>query len=75
MSYLKQTPKTYNECFYPQLREARSFLNALDNALQKSGAEARRQCQIIGWNEDTKQFLLAALECHDREARINISWE
>lgn len=67
------TAKSYNDNFYPRLRRARSFANCLDNALQKGGGDALRQCRIVGWDEDTKRFLLDALECYDREVRLNIN--
>ena len=51
---LQKTPEMYNSFFYPSLNRACSFVNCLDHALQKSGEEAKRQCEIIGWGEDTK---------------------
>lgn len=66
------TAKSYNRDFYPLLRRARSFVSCLDDALQKAGDDTIRQCQIIGWDEQTKYFLLAAIECYDREIRMNV---
>lgn len=68
----KCTAKSYNDNFCPSLRRARSFVNCLNNALQKAGDDAIRQCQIIGWDEQTKCFLLAAIECYDRVVRMNV---
>lgn len=48
------------------------MVSSLDNAYQKSGIDAQNQCRIIGWNDSTKRFLLAALECYDREVRMNV---
>ena len=72
---LQQTPYMYNSFFYPSLNRARSFVNCLDHDLQKSGEEARRQCEIIGWGDDTKLFLLAALKAYDRCVRSRICLE
>lgn len=74
MSYLKYTPKAYNENFYPIYSKARSFLNCLNDAVEYSGTEAQKQVKIIGWSEEVKQFLFAALECYDREVRNNINF-
>ena len=74
MSYLKQTAKSYNENFYPNLMRARSLVNCLDDALQKAGGDAVKQCKIIGWDEETKRFLLNAIECYDREVRMNVNF-
>ena len=68
----KCTAKSYNDNFYTSLRRARSFVNCLSDALQKAGDDAILQCQIIGWDEQTKRFLLAAIECYDREVRMNV---
>lgn len=72
MSFLKYTAKAYNEDFYPGYSKAISFLNCIDGALEYCGAEAQRQAKIVGWDEDTKRLLYAALVCYDREVRSNI---
>lgn len=72
---LQKTPEMYNKLFYPSLNRACSFVNCLDHALQKSGEEAKRQCAIIGWGEDTKLFLIAALKAYDRCVRSRICLE
>lgn len=72
---LQITPKMYNSFFYPSLNRACSFVNCLDHALQKSGEEAKRQCEIIGWGEDTKLFLIAALKAYDMCVRSRICLE
>ncbi len=74
-SELQQTPYMYNSFFYPSLNRACSFVNCLDHALQKSGEEAKRQCEIIGWGEDTKLFLIAALKAYERSVRNRICLE
>ena len=55
------TIKEYNEKFYPQCNKAFSFVNCLDHALQKSDDNARMQMKVIGWDDETKDFLLDAL--------------
>ena len=68
------TIKEYNEQFYPQANKAFSFVNCLDHALQKSDDNARMQMKVIGWDEDTKAFLLDAIRRIERDARDSYRW-
>ena len=68
------TVKEYNE-WHSKLNHAKSFVNCLDHALQKSDDNAKMQLRVIGWSEELKSFLNNAIECYDEKMRseINIS--
>lgn len=68
------TVKEYNEKFYPIANKAFSFVNCLDHALQKSDDNARMQMRVIGWDEDTKNFLLEAIQRMQNDARDSYKW-
>jgi hypothetical protein len=68
------TVKEYNEIFYPQYNKAFSFINCMEHALQKSDDNARMQMKVIGWDEDTKLFLLDALEKMHEAAKDSCKW-
>lgn len=68
------TIKEYNEQFYPQFRKALSFVTCMDHALQKSDDNARMQMKVIGWDEDTKMFLLDALHRIEGAAKDSCRW-
>ena len=68
------TIKEYNEQFYPQCNKAYSFVSCLDHALQKSDDNARMQLKVIGWDEDTKEFLLEAISRMQSAAKDSCKW-
>lgn len=68
------TVKEYNEVFYPQCNKAFSFVNCIDHALQKSDENARMQMKVIGWDEDTKAFLLDAIRRMEDSVRESYRW-
>jgi hypothetical protein len=68
------TVKEYNEVFYPQANKAFSFVNCMDHALQKSDDNARMQMKVIGWDEDTKAFLLDAISRMQNDAKDSLRW-
>lgn len=68
------TIKEYNEQFYPQFRKALSFVTCMDHALQKSDDNARMQMKVIGWDEDTKAFLLDAICRMENAAKDSLRW-
>lgn len=68
------TIKEYNEQFYPQYNKACSFVSCLDHALQKSDDNARMQMKVIGWDEDTKAFLLDAINRMKSAAKDSYMW-
>lgn len=68
------TIKEYNEHFYPICSKAASFVSCMDHALQKSDDNARMQMKVIGWDEDTKLFLLEAIERMKAQAKDSYMW-
>lgn len=68
------TIKEYNEIFYPLCNKAFSFVNCMDYALQKSDDNARMQMKVIGWDEDTKAFLLDAISRIQSAAKDSYRW-
>jgi hypothetical protein len=57
------TVKGFNTNVCPKLANARAFLHALDNALEKGESEeAKRQVQIAGWGEEVRATLLDAID-------------
>lgn len=56
--------KMYNETFSPILNKAESFISNLDHALEKSDENARMQCRVIGWDDDTKSVIKAAITAY-----------
>ena len=68
------TVKEFNESFCPQYQKALSFVVCMDHALQKSDDNARMQMKVIGWDEDTKAFLLDALRRMEDAARDSYRW-
>lgn len=68
------TVKEFNEYFYPQYNKALSFVDCLDLALQKCDDNAHMQMKVIGWDEDTKLFLLDALSRIENEAMNSCKW-
>ena len=69
------TPRQYNECFRRVHDKALSFVSCLDHALQKSDANARMQLDCIGWDEETKNFLLDAIQKMNESARESYRWD
>ena len=68
------TVKDFNEHFYPQYNKALSFVDCMEHALQKSDDNARMQMKAIGWDEDTKMFLLDVLRRIENAARDSYRW-
>ena len=62
----------YNEQVYPALNKADLFLANLDHALQKSDDNARMQCRLVGWDEDTKNLLRRLVEDYRKEVKKTI---
>ena len=68
------TVKEFNENFWLQYNKACSFVNCMEHALQKSDDNARMQMKVIGWDEDTKSFLLDAIRRMEDSARESYRW-
>lgn len=57
--------QTYNKVFLPQWTMASLFIRNLQLTLEgKCDKESLRQLQIIGWNEETKKFILDVLNLY-----------
>lgn len=68
------TVPEYNKIFYPAWNKARSFVECFEHALQKSDDNARKQMECIGWDEETKQFLIDAVYMMKDAAKTSYSW-
>lgn len=66
------TVEEFNKDIIPKIRHARTFLNSIGNAVYKSGPEAMKQFTCIGWNKETTNTILVALDKLEEEARNNI---
>ena len=62
----------YNNEFYPAYNKAECFVRTLDHALQKSDENARMQCRVVGWDDDTKDFLTKALQAYKAQVKKTI---
>lgn len=47
----------YNNEIYPLLNKAECFVANLNHALDKSDDNAKMQCRVIGWDDETQQLL------------------
>lgn len=65
--------KSFNEVIAPRLCSARGFLGALNNAIEKSGPEAKNQMSIIGWNQEMEKFLFQALNALEKSEKSKIT--
>lgn len=70
MDNLPKNIAEYNE-FYKKVQTAESFLTTLDHTADKLGGNVKEQLGIIGWNEDTRRLLGAALLKYKEEAKEN----
>lgn len=67
----EMTVKKYNTEFSMAIDHAKVFVNALDQAIQKTNDTegAAKQLACIGWNDECKQMLLTALDSYDKSVR------
>lgn len=65
------TVKEYNKKFSPLLDNAKVFINAIDHAMQKTDdyKGAVKQLACIGWGDECKNTILAALDVYDDSVR------
>lgn len=58
------TIQEYNTKFYPRYKNAKLTIVNMEHAIEKcdNPDAVRYQLECIGWNEDTRQFLLKALD-------------
>lgn len=66
------TVQQYNNEIYPALNKADCFLANLDHALQKSDENARMQCRVVGWDEETKKLLRTLVEQYREDVKKKI---
>ena len=64
----------YNKIFYPAYNKAFCFVHNFEHALQKSDDNARMQMECIGWDEETRQFLLDAIQMMKDAAKVSYNW-
>lgn len=60
------TIKDYNTILYPKISHATVFVNGIEHAIQKTNNpnETQKQFRCIGWSDECKETILAALECY-----------
>ena len=60
------TIKDYNTILYPRISCATVFVNGIEHAMQKTDNpdEILKQLACIGWSDECKETILAALECY-----------
>ena len=73
------TAKEYNHDFLPRINRAEEFVELFESSIEHMSEtrvdkdEVRKQFQIRGWSEETRQVILAALEyykCAEGLAKI-----
>ena len=62
----------YNKNLYPILNKAESFVNNLNHALEKSDENAKMQCQVIGWDTETKLLLSMLINRYRDEIKTKL---
>ena len=65
--------KSYNQVIAPKLCSAREFLGALNNAIEKSGPEAKKQMSVIGWSQEMEKLLFQALDALEKSEKSKIT--
>ena len=65
--------KSYNQVIAPKLCSARGFLGALNNAIEKSGPEAKKQMSVIGWSQEMEKLLFQALDALEKSEKSKIT--
>lgn len=72
-NYFEHIPITYyNKKIHPALNKAESFISNMDHALEKSDENARMQCRVIGWDEDTKALLKLLINNYREEIKLHL---
>ena len=73
------TTQEYNHVFLPQINRAEEFVELFESSIEHMSDtrvdkdEVRKQFQLRGWSEETRQVILAALEyykCAEGLAKI-----
>ena len=69
------TAQEYNHVFLPRINRAEEFVELFESSIEPrvDKDEVRKQFQIRGWSEETRQVILTALEyykCAEGLAKI-----
>jgi hypothetical protein len=62
----------YNEKVYPMINKAECFVANLNHALDKSDDNAKMQCRVVGWDEETKELLQLLLAKYREDIKKTI---
>lgn len=68
------TVKEFNKCFYPQYSKALEFIRSIKFVLQNCDDNTRKMIEGIGWDEDTKEFLIDSINRTLEDARDSYKW-
>ncbi len=66
------TVQQYNNEVYPMINKAESFVANLNHALDKSDDNAKMQCRVIGWDDETQQLLRKLLNEYRENVKKSI---
>lgn len=62
----------YNNEVYPKINKAECFVANLNHALDKSDENAKMQCRVIGWDDETQQLLRKLLNDYKENIKKSI---
>ena len=62
----------YNNEVYPRINKAECFVANLNHALDKSDENAKMQCRVIGWDDETQQLLRKLLNDYKENVKKSI---
>ena len=66
------TVQQYNNEVYPMINKAECFVANLNHALDKSDDNAKMQCRVIGWDDETQQLLRKLLNEYREDIKKKI---
>ena len=66
------TVQQYNNEIYPKINKADCFVANLNHALDKSDDNAKMQCRVIGWDDETQQLLRKLLNEYREDIKKKI---
>ena len=66
------TVQQYNNEIYPKINKADCFVANLNHALDKSDENAKMQCRVIGWDDETQQLLRKLLNEYREDVKKKI---
>lgn len=62
----------YNNEVYPKINKADCFVANLNHALDKSDENAKMQCRVIGWDDETQQLLRTLIHEYREDVKKKI---